>query len=122
MKNKDLKTYEDGLTWIEEHEDKVRSKLRDFIWDNKDFKCEVELYFYPKTHEFDEFVNISGEDWMNDDHISIYRFNGTYLELDEDMETWLDNSVESAYFDVISNLKVKIQDMKYLIQEDEFEM
>lgn len=122
LKNKDLKTYEDSLTWIEENEDLVRSKLRNFICDNKNFKCQVDLYFYPETHEFDEFVNISGVDRVDDDHISLYHFNGTYLELDEDMETWLDNSVESAYFDVISTLEVKIQEEKeHIKQEEEFE-
>lgn len=39
MKNKDLKIYEDSLTWIEENEDVVRSELRNFICDNKNFKC-----------------------------------------------------------------------------------
>lgn len=39
------------------------------------------------------------------------------------MEAWIYDSVESAYFDVISSLEVKIQDMEELIKlEDEFEM
>ena len=123
MKNKDLKIYEDSLTWIEENEDVVRSELRNFICDNKNFKCQVDLYFYPKTHEFDEFVNVSGAEWLNDDHICIYSINGTFLEFNDDMEAWIYDSVENAYFDVISSLEVKIQDMEELIKlEDEFEM
>lgn len=123
MRNKDLKIYEDSLTWIEENDDVVKSKLRNFICDNKNSKCQVDLYFYPKTHEFDEFVNISGSDWLNDDHICIYSINGTFFEFYDDIEAWIYDSVESAYFDVISTLEVKIQEEKELIKlEDEFEM
>ena len=52
---------------------------------------EVDIYAYINDEEteviFDEFTNVGGNSWLNDNHFTIYRFKPSYETLDEEFES-----------------------------------
>lgn len=54
--------------------------------EKSDPKYQVDLYLYPDGST-DEFVNVGGNSWLNDDHIKIYSCNHEYWDFDiEDID------------------------------------
>ncbi len=69
--------------------------LKDFDKQMNKYQTDVYLYYDPETQtgELDTFVNVGGNSWLNDDHITIYRDKE---HLDDIFRTYYQNEEEIA--------------------------
>ena len=72
--------YEKALENINKHPKKWEKALFHFIYSNRNTPFQVDLYYYPETHEFWQFENPGGNSWLQDDHITVYSVNNEYSE------------------------------------------
>lgn len=58
---------------------------------------QVDLYLYPDG-TIDTFVNIGGNSWLNDDHITVYRCDhqNDQEEEPEEWESWMEDDLRAS--------------------------
>lgn len=91
--------------------EKLAEMLMDFDKDCNAYETDVYLYYNEATEtaELDTFVNVGGNSWLNDDHITIYR-DGPHME---NMFDWYQNIAELAEYAEISEEQLVSETKKY---------
>ena len=76
---------------IEEKRDEFDEYIKTQEKENFGKTYEVDIYAYINDDEtevtFDEFINIGGNSWLDDDHFTIYRFKPSYQSLEDEFES-----------------------------------
>lgn len=97
--------------------EQLASLLMDFDKQNNSYQTDVYLYFNAEnqTAELDTFVNVGGNSWLNDDHITIYTDKEHY----NDVFDWYDSEAELAEFAEIPLEQLKNEVVQYLELDEE---
>ena len=74
---------EKTLDYFRTHENRLKREVHRFLWEYAKCSYVVDLYFYPDTKEFYAFENPGGNSWLNDNHITIYSYDGEYQEIEK---------------------------------------
>lgn len=90
--------------------DELVDMLRDFDKQLNGYQTDVYLYYDPETQtgKLDTFVNVGGNSWLDDDHVTIYRdqehFDDIFTmyyqneqEIADVLEITVDQLIEEAY-------------------------
>ncbi len=97
--------------------EQLAALLVDFDKQNNSYQTDVYLYLNAEnqTAELDTFVNVGGNSWLNDDHITIYTDKEHY----NDVFDFYDSEVELAGFAGISLAQLKNEVVQYLELDEE---
>lgn len=97
--------------------EQLASLLMDFDKQNNTYQTDVYLYLNAEnqTAELDTFVNVGGNSWLNDDHITIYTDKEHY----NDIFDWYDSEAELAEFAEIPLEQLKNEVVQYLELDEE---
>lgn len=102
-----MNKYEKAIENIDKHPAKWEKELYHFIYSNRNTPFQVDLYYYPDTHEFWQFDNAGGNSWLNDDHITVYSVNNKFSE---EWESGRIRETASYYKDHISDIIDQIRE------------
>lgn len=91
--------------------EKLAEMLMDFDKGCNEYETDIYLYYdeATETAELDTFVNVGGNSWLNDDHITIYRDKPHT----ENMFDWYQNISELAEYAEISEEKLTAETREY---------
>lgn len=97
--------------------EQLAALLMDFDKQNNSYQTDVYLYLNAEnqTAELDTFVNVGGNSWLNDDHITIYTDKEHY----NDVFDWYNSEAELAEFAEISLEQLKNEVVQYLELDEE---
>lgn len=97
--------------------EQLAALLMDFDKQNNSYQTDVYLYLNAEnqTAKLDTFVNVGGNSWLNDDHITIYTDKEHY----NDVFDWYDSEAELAEFAEISLEQLKNEVVQYLELDEE---
>lgn len=97
--------------------EQLAALLMDFDKQNNSYQTDVYLYLNAEnqTAEIDTFVNVGGNSWLNDDHITIYTDKEHY----DDVFDWYNSETELAEFVEIPLEQLKNEVVQYLELDEE---
>lgn len=97
--------------------EQLAALLMDFDKQNNSYQTDVYLYLNAEnqTAELDTFVNVGGNSWLNDDHITIYTDKEHY----NDIFDWYNSEAELAAFVGIPLEQLKNEVVQYLELDEE---
>ncbi len=96
---------EKTLDYFRKHENRLNKEVHRFLWKYATCPYQVDLYFYPDTKEFYAFVNLGGNSWLDDNHITIYSCNGEFLEIEKGrFREYINETTEMAICHIFDKL------------------
>lgn len=66
-----------ALDDLQKHPVKWEKALYHYIWYYRDFEQQVDIYYNPESGSFTDFINVGGNSWIDDDHITIYTIDNS---------------------------------------------